>query len=125
VYVIAYDVVCCYETETLEDVVIHITDYSETELKAELKHREDVKDHEAKIRRREKVKMIMYHKEPLMALMSHERGSCGSGGGNDYYHREHGGAMCALCCLESLNECDDIEITVDVTLCKVKKVLTG
>ena len=120
-YVIAYDVVCCYETETLEDVVIHITDYSETELKAELKRREDVKDEEAKIRRREQVKMIMYHKEPLMALMTHERGSCGTGGGgNDYYHREHGGAMCSLCCLESLDECDDIAITVDITLCKVK-----
>jgi len=94
-------------------------DYTEDELKAEMKRRADEKEAKAKSERLAMCKLVLEHRDALVALMRHSRTSC-ERGGNACYHHEHGAAECNLCCLLDLYERDDIEIMVDVRLVRVR-----
>ena len=42
-------------------------------------------------------------------------------GTNAYYHPEHGVAECNRCCLAALDESDDVDVNVQITLTQHRK----
>ena len=110
-----------------------IKDFSIQDLKDELKIREDeeaeririekeTKTEQDRLKRVEKIKLAIKHRDVLKLFMKHCRTSCDNGKQfNAFYHPKHNNAECNLCCFENLEEWDDdIEIDVDITLRRIQ-----
>ena len=84
----------------------------------EIDRREIIEKNKEIERRRDLLKLVVTNREVLKLFMDHSRNSC-KDHGNFYYHPEHGGADCDLCCLEKLTIDDtDVNISIDIKLSK-------
>jgi hypothetical protein len=89
-------------------------EYTDEELRDELKRRAEYRDLVAKDQRTQFRTLVIKHKDVLLALIDHDRVSCQNCDNSDY--TESGVAECNRCALKNLEPWQDVEVSIDVRL---------
>lgn len=97
-----------------------LQDFTEQQLKDELKRRDDERKEREKVERIEKIKLVVEHRDVLAKLIDHDRTSCHERSNGDF--NEHGAPRCDLCALLELEEwMDDVDIHIGVQIRRVSE----